>query len=77
MFATAAKGSRSVRTWLNLCTAAMLTEDWQEAERACRYVLDNWPNNVLAKEYIKRIERREPSHGKVEIYTGEFPSCEV
>ena len=66
MFAIAAKRSVGVKSLLNLCVAAMLTADWEEAERACVTVLQREPSNELAKVYIERIKQKEAS-GQVKI----------
>ncbi len=76
LFAIAARQSEHVDTWLNLCTAAVLTGDWQEAERACQFVLDRYPNHAAANIYMERIKKREAPQERVAIVKGEYPSSE-
>jgi tetratricopeptide (TPR) repeat protein len=70
MFAIAAAKSEDASSLLNLCTAAMLTNDWEEAEEACSTALEREPNNELAKSYMEAIEHRKV-YGSVEIAVAE------
>ena len=74
LFAIAAKQSEQFGTWVNLCSAAVLTEDWQEAERACQHIINKWPNDEGARAYMERIKKREPPHGKVQLVEVKPPS---
>lgn len=59
MFAIAATKSESASSLLDLCTAAMLTDDWKGAEKACSTALQREPNNELAKSYMEAIKQRK------------------
>jgi tetratricopeptide (TPR) repeat protein len=65
LFALAADRAPLTRNCLNLCTAAILTGDWELAESACLRALDISPGNALAARYLHRIRHKDSSAGHV------------
>jgi tetratricopeptide (TPR) repeat protein len=65
LFALAAERAPLARNCLNLCTAAILTGDWELAESACLRALAISPGNALATQYLHRIRHKDSSAGHV------------
>lgn len=58
LFAVAVRKAPLARNCLNLCTAAMLTGDWELAERACLRAMEISPGDSLAYQYLDAIRRK-------------------
>jgi tetratricopeptide (TPR) repeat protein len=46
MFAIAVRRSPRFNSWMNYCSASIMTGDWDEAQRAYFYLRENWPDKV-------------------------------
>lgn len=65
LYALAAENAPLYRNSLNLCSAAMLTGDWELAESACLQALLISPGNALATEYLDVIQCKDFSPSRM------------
>ncbi len=52
-----------ISTWQNLCCAALLTQDWAVAERACAKLLESSPDSTEFRAYEKAIQDKRTGVG--------------
>ena len=64
MFAVAAQRSPRFNSWMNFCSAAILTGHWNEAERAYNYLIERWPNEI-PEHYATTIRQRVIPKGRI------------
>ena len=52
-----------ISTWQNLCGAALLTQDWALAEKACAKLLESSPDSAEFRAYEKAIQDKHTAVG--------------